>query len=251
MPKTLYLSEHHWSKLMGFFFTQPIYIGNPDKFRVFIEAIFWILRSGSQWRLLPDYYGNWNSVYSRFNAWSKKDIWESLFNFVAQDPDIEHLLIDSTIVRAHACAAGYRAGDQSIEGLGRSCGGFSSKIHVAADALGNPLKIIVTEGNASDIALASALVEGLKNKTIIADKGYDSNDFLIEGLVAGCTMTIPPKMSRNYQRDYDRHIYKERHLIECFMGKIKHFRRVFSRFDKTMRNFKAFLYFAAAHVWLR
>lgn len=74
-----------------------------------------MLRSGSQWLLLPDCYGNWNSVYSRFNACIKKGICEALLAFVAQDPDIEQVLMDSTIVRAHACAAGYRAGDQSID----------------------------------------------------------------------------------------------------------------------------------------
>lgn len=190
------------------FFTQPLYVGNQFKLRVFVEAVFWMLKSGSQWRLLPDCYGKWNSVYARFNEWSKNGIWEALFKYVSQDPDMEHLLIDSTIVRAHACAAGYRAGDQSLEGLGRSCGGFSSKIHVAADALGNPLKIIVTEGNAPDIACASSLLEDHLNVTIIADKGYDSNDFIIDGLIKGCIMEIPPKKSRNYQRGYDKQFTK-------------------------------------------
>lgn len=221
------------------------------KTKNFVEAVFWMLKSGSQWRLLPDCYGKWNTVYSRFNVWCKKGIWEALLTYVAQDPDLEHLLMDSTIVRAHPCAAGYSAGDQSAEGLGRSCGGFRSKIHVAADALGNPLKMIVTEGNAPDIACAPDLLEGHSDTTVIADKAYDSNDFLIDGLINGCSMEIPPKKNRIYQRDYDKHVYKERHLIECFFNKIKHFRRVFSRFDKTIRNFRSFLCFAAAHVWLR
>lgn len=160
-------------------------------------------------------------------------------------------MTDSTVVRAHACAAGYRAGDQSQEGLGRSRGGFSSKIHFSTDALGNPLRLIVTEGNASDISCASALINGIDASVIIADKAYDSNDFLIEGLLNGCAMEIPPKKNRNYQREYDTHTYKERHLAECFVGKIKHFRRVFSRFDKSMKNFLAFLYLAASHIWLR
>ena len=252
MPQTFYLSDHHWSKLLGFFSAQSnIYIGDPIDFRNFIEAVFWILRSGSQWRLLPDYYGNWNSIYCRFNDWSKKGIWEAMFNHFCNEPDLEHILIDSTVVRAHACSAGYRAGDQSVEGLGRSCGGFSSKIHVAVDGLGNPLKLIISEGNAADISYANELIDGYTNTTILGDKGYDSNELIIEGTMNGNTMVIPPKKNRNYQRDYDKHIYKERHLVECFFGKIKHFRRVFSRFEKTMRNFLSFLYFASAHVWLR
>jgi transposase len=238
-------------KAYGFFFTQSVYIGNQAKFRVFIEAVFWMLRSGAQWRLLPECYGKWNSIFCRFNDWSKKGVFDALFKHISQDADLEYLMIDSTVVRAHACSAGYRAGDQSVEGLGRSCGGFTSKIHATVDALGNPLRLIVTEGNAADISYASKLISGYKGAIILGDKGYDSNDFIIEVINNDCVVVIPPKKNRNFQREYDKHTYKERHLVECFFGKIKHFRRVFSRFDKAVRNFTSFLCLACAHVWVR
>ena len=100
-------NHHQWEKILAFLKTCPnIYIGQENDCRHFLEAVFWITRSGSQWRLLPEKYGNWNSVYKRFARWSQAGVFEKLFEHLSQDRDLEYLLIDSTIVRAHACSSG-------------------------------------------------------------------------------------------------------------------------------------------------
>ncbi len=144
-----------------------------------------------------------------------------------------------------------KSGDQEAQALGRSRGGFSTKIHIAVDALGNPLRLLLTAGQRHDSPQASALLEGFEPQVLIADKGYDS-DSLVEAVTAkGILAVIPPKKSRLVQREYDRHLYCERHLIECFINKIKQYRRVFSRFDKLSKNYLGFLSFVSALVWLR
>ena len=206
-------------------------------------------RTGAQWRELPTRYGKWNSIFQRFNNWSKKHIWEKLLEFCAQDPDMESVMIDATIVRAHACAAGY--GDQEQQGLGRSKGGFTSKIHAKVDALGNPLKFINTPGQTGDMTQAKALIHDTKDCYVLADKGYDSDDLRLTLEENGCISVIPGRSNRIVPIEYDKHVYKERHLVEFLFSKMKHFRRVFSRFDKSMRNFMSFLSFVGACLWLR
>ena len=144
-----------------------------------------------------------------------------------------------------------KSGGQEQQALGRSRGGFSTKVHIAVDALGNPLRLLLTAGQRHDSPQASALIEGYEPLALLADKGYDS-DALIKSVTArGIEAVIPPKKNRLVQREYDRHLYRERHLIECFIGKIKHYRRVFSRFEKLSKNYLGFLSFVSALVWLR
>ena len=248
--KKEYINEVAWCKIFSFLKEQKnIYIKTEAMCKKFMEAIFWMARTGAQWRELPDEYGKWNSIFSRFNEWSKKNLWEKLLQFCAQDPDLEYVMVDATIVRAHACAAGY--GEQEAQGLGRSKGGFTSKIHAKVDALGNPLKIIITAGQRNDITQADALLKDVVNSHVIADKGYDYQELRLKLIAQDCEPVIPTKSNSKNPHEYDEHIYKERHVIECFFSKIKYFRRVFSRFDKSVRNFAAFLSFVGACIWLR
>jgi len=245
-----YITDEVWAKMLIFFKgVKQIYIGTERDLKNFIEAIYWITRTGAQWREVPEKYGNWNSIFARFNAWSKKNIWSMLMDFCVEDPDLEYLSIDATIVRAHACSAGY--GNQAQEGLGRSKGGFSTKIHAKVDALGNPLKFVVTAGQSSDFTKASELIKDATGSYILGDKGYDSDNLRAQIQAQQCTPVIPGKSNRKVSIDYDKHIYKERHAVECFFGKLKQFRRTFSRFDKSIRNFSAFLSFVGAILWLR
>jgi transposase len=144
-----------------------------------------------------------------------------------------------------------RAKKEGEQSLGRSRGGFSTKIHLATDALGNALRFILTGGERNDITQAEALVEGLSAGYVIADKGYDSEAFVLRLKEQDSEPVIPSRATNKVRREIDTHLYKERHLVEHQIGKLKHFRRVFSRFDKLAKNYLSFIYFASSVVWLR
>ncbi len=105
LPVTL--SDEQWQKMRPILRSHPnTYVGQEHECRLFLSAVLWITRSGAQWRLLPKEYGYWNTVYRRFARWAQQGVFEHLHQAVADDADLEHLLIDSTIIRAHPCAAG-------------------------------------------------------------------------------------------------------------------------------------------------
>jgi len=167
--------------------------------------------------------------------------------------DLQQELIDDTINRAHACAAGGAGSNAEAETLGRSKGGFTTKIHAIIDALGNPLDFILTGGQASDVGQADALLQltPAGAETLLGDKGYVSDAFVQTIRERGIPAVIPPRSNRIEPRGCDWFVYKERHLIECFFGKIKDYRRIFSRFEKLARNYMGFIRFVSALIWLR
>ena len=246
-----YIEMSVWERLYCFLRQEKgLHRHKPEVLRRFIEGVWYIVRSGCQWRLLPPHYGSWQSVHRRFRRWCEAGIWDRMLSHVT-DADREYVMLDATIVRAHACAAGYRKDSQEQECLGRSKGGFTTKIHALVDALGNPLKFILTPGQRNEITQAPALTQDVHDCIVIADKGYDSDAFVHTLKSKGNHQVIPPRSNRKSPRNYDEHLYKERHLIECFFGKIKHFRRIFSRFDKAASSFLAFLNFVATLIWLK
>jgi transposase len=144
-----------------------------------------------------------------------------------------------------------KKGDQAEQALGRSRGGFSTKIHVTVDGLGLPLRLRLTPGQASDIGQAEAMLVDFEFEHVLADRGYAAQYFVDQVEATGAEAVIPPHQSAKVQRAYDRWLYRERHLIECFIGKIKHYRRVFTRFDKLASRYLGFVQFASALIWLR
>ena len=122
---------------------------------------------------------------------------------------------------------------------------------MSVDGLGNPLRLRLTGGERHDITQAIPLLDGLVFEHVLADRGYDADAF-IEFIVSHQAIpVIPPKANRLVPRQYDLWRYRERHLVECFMNKIKHYRRVFSRFDKLATRYLGFVSFVSALLWLR
>ena len=122
---------------------------------------------------------------------------------------------------------------------------------MSVDALGNPLRLLLTAGQAHEAPHAKALLAGYEAEFVMGDKSYDAEHVLLTIAKMNAQAVIPPRSNRNEQRDYDQELYKERHLVECFFNKLKQFRRCFSRFDKLARNYLSFLHFASALIWLR
>ena len=217
--------------------------------RNFLNAVWYVAKTGIPWRDLPERFGKWDTVFHRFNEWSKKCTWQRIFAIV-QDPDLEWLMLDSTVVRAHHHAAGMNGGDND-QALGRSRGGFGTKIHLGVEGLGLPVSIHLSPGQDADITHAESLLGDLQPDAVLADKGYDSDAFVQTVEARGAEVVIPPKKNRLTPRDYDRDTYKERNKVERCVNALKQCRRVATRYEKTARNFLGMVLIVATTLWLK
>src|SRR5271168_3213346 len=218
--------------------------------RRFVEAVLYRYRAGIPWRDLPERLGDWKNTHRRFTRWAKTGVWQQIFEHLAADADNEYAMLDSTIVRRISTAPALSKKDDD-QAIGRSRGGLSTKIHALVDALGNPLAFRLTAGQTHDLAGADALLPQMAADRLIADKAYDADARVLQPLAgAGKTAVIPPRSNRLAPRDFDRELYKERHLIENCFCKLKQFRAIATRYDKTAQNFLAAIHLAAAIIWL-
>lgn len=244
------ITDQQWSAIQDFL---PGKEGDPGATakdnRLFVNAVMWIAKTGAPWRDLPERFGEWNSVYQRFNRWCKAGVFHAMLQKL-QDPDLGVLLLDSTVVRAHQHAAGAEGSSAEAEALGRSRGGFSTKIHVACDGVGKPVKLILTPGQDHDITQGPALLAGIDADKVIADRAYDSDPFIETIESKDAEAVIPPRSNRTEQRSYDKEEYKKRNVVERFINLIKQYRRVATRYEKTARNFLAMVQLASIFVVL-
>ncbi len=105
--RTIRLNDDEWMKIQAFLRqSRLVKVGSARECRRYVEGVLWMARSGAPWRLLPEDYGKWNSVYKRFARWCEAGVWEAMMQHFASDPDMENVMIDSTTVRAHPAAAG-------------------------------------------------------------------------------------------------------------------------------------------------
>ena len=137
------------------------------------------------------------------------------------------------------------------EALGRSRGGFGTKIHVAVDAVGAPIKLLFTPGQDSDISHGQELIAGCGADIVIADKGYDGHAFVNAVVAEGAKPVIPSRSIAVKPRKLNKRLYRQRNRVERFINRIKHYRRVATRYEKTLQNFSAIVHCAAALILLR
>jgi transposase len=142
-----YITEEAFEKIFMYLRSlKGVYCKKREKTRRFLEAVSFVMRTGAQWMELPRSYGNYKSIHKRFIAWTKKGVWNELLAHFAKECDAESFIIDGSVIRAHACASGYQKNGQEEQALGRSKEGFTTKIHALVDALGLPIRFILTPG---------------------------------------------------------------------------------------------------------
>jgi transposase len=208
---------------------------------------------GAPWRDLPPLFGPWQSAYTSFRRWTQSGLWDAVLIAVsAPRRDDEYLMIDSTSSRVHQHASGPADG-QLAQAMGRSKASLSTKMHVASDALGYPVGFIITGANVSDFDQAKPLLKAhlRPGAQVIMDKGYDSDAIRAYVNQLGGVAVIALHPSRSQKPAFDEHLYRERHRIENLFARLKHYRRIATRYEKLHATFSAMLSLACILVWLK
>ncbi|QNT68669.1 IS5 family transposase [Defluviicoccus vanus] len=242
------LTDAQWARMEPHCLGKPTDAGRSGRDnRLFVEAVLWVVRTGSPWRDLPAFFGNWNTVFKRYRDWVKADVFIRLFEACSDDPDMEYAMVDATIVKVHRHGQGAKGGTQS-QAIGRSKGGMTTKILALTDALGNLVRFALLPGHRFDTVGVAPLIDGLQFDAFIADKAFDSNDIVAELNERGAKIVISQHPRRSKPLPFDAEMYKWRHLIENFFCKLKEFKRIAMRADKTDQSFSANIYLVAAVI---
>ncbi|MFJ2907424.1 IS5 family transposase [Streptomyces sp. NPDC087212] len=270
------LSDAEWD-LIGPLLPRPV-LGRPRlDDRTVLNGIVWKFRTGVPWRDVPERYGPWTSLHTRFRRWAADGTFDRMLQAAQAKADaagdIDWLVsVDSTIVRAHQHAAGARKGGHHSPALGRSRGGLTSKIHLACDAVGRPLAFVLTGGNTNDCTQFTTMMDAIRVPRlgpgrprtrpdhVIGDKGYSSKAIRTWLRRRGIRHTIPERADqvRNRARKgslggrppaFDKEIYKHRNVVERCFNRLKQWRGIATRYDKTAQSYKAAVTLASILMW--
>lgn len=262
------LTNEQWERLQPLLPPQKPWTGHPAKdHRSILNGILWIDRTGAPWRDLPERYGPWSTVASRFYRWQKAGVWQGILEALQQQSDAKHQLdwdthsVDSTVIRAHQHAAGAKGGNQTREALGRSQGGFSTKIHLRAEGNGKPMTFVLTPGQFHEAPIFEQLMEQgavrrangrikRRPKRILADKAYTGKKIRSYLRQRGIRFTIPTRKNERRPVRFDRASYRERNRVERLINRLKQFRRVATRYEKQATNYLGMVFLAALLLWL-
>jgi transposase len=242
------LTDAQWAKMVPHCLGKPTDPGRSGSDnRRFVEAVLWIARTGSPWRDLPLFFGNWNSVFKRY-----RDLGEG-WRF---RPAVRGLLRRAGYgIRHGRChhrqspspRSGRKRGTQN-QAIGRSKGGMTTKILALTDALGNLVRFVLLPGHRFDTVGVAPLIDGIAFGGLIADKAFDSNAIIADLNERGAKIVISQHPRRALPMRLDAELYKWRHLIENFFCKLKEFKRIAMRADKTDQSFAAIIHLAAAVI---
>ena len=196
--------------------------------------------NGPAWRALPSEFGKWGTVFQFFNRLCLAGFFDFLEQRLICGNEAEAVFYDSTHHKVHQHANG--PGTDEDQAIGKSRGGLNTKLHMAVDILGRlAAKIILTPGNISDHTVAPELTAELTDTAGVGDKGYDSKKHRDQLRSQGCEPCIPARSNVKNPEAYDEILYRSRHCIENKFQRIKVFRRVANRYEKTKRMFLMFI----------
>ena len=240
------LTDAQWAKM------EPHCLGKPtdpgrsgSDNRRFVEAVLWIARTGSPWRDLPAHFGNWclQAIARLGQSRCVHLPFRSLFGGARYG--IRHGRRNYR--QGPSPRPGRKRGTQS-QAIGRSKGGMTTKILALTDALGNLVRFHLMPGHRYDTVGVPPLIDGVSFGGLIADMAFDSNAIVAELNQRGAKIVIAQHPRRTSPLPIDADLYKWRHLIENFFGKLKQFKRIAMRSDKTDQSFTACIYLAAAVI---
>ena len=243
------LSDAEWRIIRPLLPNKPRGVARVDDRRV-LNGIFFILRTGSPWRDLPERYGPIPPSTTVSTAGPRRafgSISSMPWRHNRRNPWPSSTVPSSAPINMQRAVK--RGADHAI---GRSRGGLSTKINAVVDAAGLPIRLSISPGQASDKAAAPALIDSLNRTShVVADRGYDAMA-LVERIEArGARAHIPTQRDRKVQRSVDRAIYRQRNLVERYFNKLKHFRRIATRFEKLAVTYLSAVAIASARLWTR